>query len=93
MGATLETIAGQNRQIIKSLGVMEEKVDNIDRGMYGDKVNKQPGLLDRQELDEKRLSKIESKQVRQAIILGLLLGVGTFLMNGGLEILNNIFGK
>lgn len=91
--ASLESIEAQNNQIISSLGEMKDKVDKIDRGMYGDEDNQQPGLIQRQALDEKRLKKIEGKQTKNAIILAAILATATFLMNGGLDILNNIFGK
>jgi len=91
--ASLEEIHSDVKAILTNQAQMKITVDSIDRGMYGDVKNKQPGLIERQELDEKRLRKIEFKQTKNAFILAAILGLATFLMNGGLDILNRIFAK
>ena len=51
----------QSLELITSkLGIISDDVLDIKRGMYGDKVNGVPGLLDRQLSDEKRLNYLES---------------------------------
>ncbi len=52
-----------------------EDLETVKRGIYGDKANKVMGLLDRQDLDEKRIGKLEENQ-KKAVWWGSGLFVG-----------------
>ena len=43
----------------KTLTILVDKVGEIGRGLYGDPANKTMGLIDRQEIDEQRIDKLE----------------------------------
>lgn len=43
------------------LGEMNEELKKLNRGIYGDKDNKTPGLIERQEADEKKLEDLEKR--------------------------------
>ena len=42
----------------KTLTILVDKVGEIGRGLYGDPANKTMGLIDRQEIDEKRIDEL-----------------------------------
>lgn len=55
---------------------ISEKVQKIERGMYGEGENGTPGLIQRQALDEQRITKIESKINRGVWFLsGILVSI------------------
>lgn len=66
--------------ILKDLKEIKSEVRTIRLGLYGDKDNKIPGLIDRQERDEqkfkevdKRLDRIEQKQYKVFVWGGAIL--------------------
>lgn len=66
--------------ILKDLKEIKSEVRTIRLGLYGDKVNKIPGLIDRQESNEqkfkevdKRLDHVEQKQYKMFVWGGAIL--------------------
>ena len=57
-------------EILVRTSEIKSEVDAINRGLYGDPKNKVPGLLDRQDIDERRISAIENNQKKFFAIVG-----------------------
>jgi hypothetical protein len=58
--------------LIQKVDEIKIEVDTIKRGIYGDQKNKVAGLIDRQDLDERRISAIEGNQKRFFAVLGMI---------------------
>jgi hypothetical protein len=58
--------------LIQKVDEIKIEVDTIKRGIYGDQKNKVSGLIDRQDLDERRISAIEGNQKRFFAVLGMI---------------------
>ena len=57
------------------------KVDRLDRGLYGDPDNKTMGLIDRQEIDEKRIDElVKSASESKLKKMGLFATGGALLV-------------
>lgn len=57
----------------------KKELGEIKRGVYGDPANKVIGLIDRQEIDEKRLSSIEEERKKEKQLRKILITVGTVI--------------
>lgn len=71
--------------ILKHCEHQSKSIERLERGMYGDKDNKLPGLIDRQLSDEDRIEKLEQHNDRQkwwtgGVVAALTL-VFSFLWN------------
>lgn len=51
---------------------IKNDVDAINRGLYGDPKNKVSGLIDRQDMDERRIAAIEGNQKKFFAVLGFI---------------------
>jgi hypothetical protein len=70
----------QLQQVLKKLDDLAEETAIIKRGLYGDPKNKVRGLIDRQDQDEERITKIENRQTKSiAIVTGFATGL-TFVI-------------
>lgn len=56
---------------------MKKSIDNIDRGVYGDKPNKIPGLIDRQNADEERIAALEKNMVSKKTVYAWVAGLSS----------------
>lgn len=62
--------------LLVKMDEMMIELDTIKRGLYGDQKNKVPGLLERQDRDEQRISSIENKQFKfYAVLTGVFVAV------------------
>jgi len=57
-------------KILNKLDTIGDDVEDLKRGVHGDKVNKTKGLIDRQEEDEKRITALENKNRNEKYWIG-----------------------
>lgn len=80
-------------KILDHLECHGRDIADIKRGVYGDPVNKQPGLVDRQIQDEKRIAAIEESQTKRKYWLAGAAAVVTVVINGLVFFFKEIFSK
>lgn len=81
--AILMEISTDIRGMRGEMAVMKVSIEKIDRGVYGDKDNKTPGLIDRQDSDEKRIAVLEKNMVSKKTVAAWVAGLSSIVATIG----------
>jgi hypothetical protein len=64
--------------ILKEIRTISSQVGKMNRGLYGDDENKQPGLMQKHYEVEGRVKKLEKKDERRTYMIAGATSIGTF---------------